>query len=48
MGPTVEEDGFLGGFLGGGRGGDGTGLVGWGGHVELGEWSVGVGRGFGG
>ena len=47
MGPTVEEDGFLGGFLGcGGGGGDG-GLVGWRGHVELGEWSVVVGRRFG-
>lgn len=39
MGSTVEEYGFFVGFLGGGGGGDG-GLVGWGGHVDLREWSV--------
>lgn len=40
MGSTVEEYGLLifGGPFGGG-GGDG-GLVGWGGDVELGYWSV--------
>ncbi len=39
MSSTVEEDGFLSGFFCGG-GGDGGGLVGWGGHVELCDWSV--------
>lgn len=39
MGSAVEEDGFFGGFLGGVSGGD-CGLVGGGGHVELGDSSV--------
>lgn len=38
MGSTVEEYGLFAGPFGGG-GGDG-GLVGWGGDVELGYWSV--------
>lgn len=40
MGSAVEEDGLRRGFLGGGGGGGGVGFVGWGGHVESGEWSV--------
>lgn len=39
MGSTVEEDGFFGGLFGGCGGGD-AGLVGWGGDVEPGYWSV--------
>lgn len=41
MSSTIKENGFLRGFFrGGGGGGDGRGLVGWGRHVELGDWSV--------
>lgn len=39
MGSSVEEDGFLGGLFGGGGGGY-AGLVGRGGDMELGYWSV--------
>ena len=44
MSSTIKENGFLRGVFrgggGGGGGGDGRGLVGWGRHVELGDWSV--------
>lgn len=40
MSSTIKENGFLRGLFRGGSGGDGRGLVGWGRHVELGDWSV--------